>query len=147
MRRERPRSRRFCGSVSITLENTLLVLDEIQLCPEALTALKYFCEKYPNAFICASGSLLGIGLSEQNFPVGKVQREWLHPMSFFEFLNALDMEAFREALQSAAKSRSPLSPPLHEKAFGLFKEHLVCGGLPEVVRTYIELRETRPPAS
>jgi len=132
--------------IDITLENTLLVFDEIQLCPEALTALKYFCEKYPNAFICASGSLLGIGLSEQNFPVGKVQREWLHPMSFFEFLDALDMGAFCKALRSAAQARSPLSPPLHEKAFGLFKEYLVCGGLPEVVQTYIELRETRTAA-
>lgn len=103
----------------------------------------YFYEKSPNAFICASGSLLGIGLSEQKFPVGKVQREWLHPMSFFEFLNALDMETFREALKSAAQTRTPISPPLHEKAFGLFKEYLVCGGLPEVVKTYIELRETR----
>ena len=129
--------------IDITLEDTLLIFDEIQLCPEALTALKYFYEKYPNAFICASGSLLGIGLSEQNFPVGKVQREWLHPMSFFEFLNALDMETFREALKSAAQTRTAISPPLHVKAFGLFKEYLVCGGLPEVVKTYIELRETR----
>lgn len=127
----------------ITLEDTLLIFDEIQLCPEALTSLKYFCEKYPEAYICASGSLLGIGLSEQNFPVGKVQREWLHPMSFFEFVDALGMEPFRRALQSTGRDKTPLSQPIHEKAFGLFKEYLVCGGLPEVVETYVGLRDTR----
>ena len=127
----------------LTLENTLLIFDEIQLCPEALTSLKYFYEKYPDAYICASGSLLGLGLSEQNFPVGKVKREWLHPMSFFEFLNALDMENLCSALQTAAQKRTPLSSPIHEKAFGLFKEYLICGGLPEVVETYIGLRDTR----
>ena len=127
----------------ITLGNTVLIFDEIQLCPEALTSLKYFYEKYPEAYICASGSLLGIGLSTQNFPVGKVQREWLRPMSFFEFLNALGMDTFGTALQAAARERTALSPPIHEKAFGLFKEYLVCGGLPEVVETYIGLRSTR----
>ncbi len=130
----------------ITLDNTLLIFDEIQLCPAALTSLKYFCETYPKSYICASGSLLGIGLSEQNFPVGKVQREWLHPMSFFEFLDALQMKSFSAALQSAAQTQSPLAPPIHEKAFGFFKEYLVCGGLPEVVETYIELRDTRTTA-
>jgi len=129
--------------MDINLEDTLLVFDEIQLCPEALTALKYFYERYPESYICASGSLLGIGLSEQNFPVGKVQREWLHPMSFFEFLEALGEEALGAALQSAAKNQTAISSPIHEKTFGLFREYLVCGGLPEVVETYIGLRDTR----
>lgn len=127
----------------ITLEDTLLIFDEIQLCPAALTSLKYFCETYPEAYICASGSLLGVGLSEQNFPVGKVQREWLYPMSFFEFTDALGLDTFTEALRSAGMKHTPLSPPIHEKAFGLFKEYLVCGGLPEVVKSYISLRDTR----
>jgi predicted AAA+ superfamily ATPase len=129
--------------MDIDLKDTLLIFDEIQLCPEALTALKYFYEKYPEAYICASGSLLGIGLSEQNFPVGKVQREWLLPMSFFEFLDALGEESLGKALQSVAKDQTVISSPIHEKAFGLFREYLVCGGLPEVVETYIGLRDTR----
>ena len=127
----------------IALPSTLLIFDEIQLCPQALTSLKYFCERYPEAFICATGSLLGIGLSEQNFPVGRVQREWLQPMSFFEFLDVIDAAKFADALQSAARNRTRLLAPIHEKAFGLFKEYLVCGGLPEVVETYIRLRDTR----
>lgn len=129
--------------MDINLEDTLLVFDEIQLCPEALTALKYFYERYPEAYICASGSLLGIGLSEQNFPVGKVQREWLNPMSFFEFLDALGEDVLGAAMQSAGKTQAMISSPIHEKTFGLFREYLVCGGLPEVVEVYIGLRDTR----
>jgi hypothetical protein len=83
------------------------------------------------------------GLSEQNFPVGKVQREWLRPMNFFEFLDALGEAALRDALAAAAAAVTELSPALHGKAFGLFKEYLITGGMPEVVRRYVSLRETR----
>jgi len=127
----------------ISLENTLLIFDEIQLCPEALTSLKYFYEAFPRAWICASGSLLGLGLSEQNFPVGKVQREWLRPMSFFEFLDALDETALRKSLLASAASIMEISSAIHAKAFGLFKEYLITGGMPEVVSRYVMLRETR----
>jgi predicted AAA+ superfamily ATPase len=127
----------------ISLANTLLIFDEVQLCPEALTSLKYFCEEFPSAWICASGSLLGLGLSEQNFPVGKVQREWLRPMAFMEFLDALGETALRDALSEAAVSMKEISPAIHGKAFGLFKEYLITGGMPEVVQCYASLRETR----
>lgn len=127
----------------VTLENTLLVFDEIQQCPEALTSLKYFCEAYPAAWICATGSLLGLGLSEQDFPVGKVHREWLRPMGFQEFLDALGETPLRNALVEAAATSTGLSPLIHGKAFSLFKEYLITGGLPEVVRDYIQLRDTR----
>jgi predicted AAA+ superfamily ATPase len=80
--------------------------------------------------------LLGLGLSEQNFPVGKVQREWLRPMAFFEFLDALGESALREALSEAAESISAISPAIHGKAFGLFKEFMITGGMPEVVQRY-----------
>jgi predicted AAA+ superfamily ATPase len=90
--------------------------------------------------------LLGLGLSEQNFPVGKVQREWLRPMAFFEFLDALGESALREALSEAAESISAISPAIHGKAFGLFKEFMITGGMPEVVQRYVSLRETRAAA-
>ena len=127
----------------ISLDNTLLILDEIQLCPEALTSLKYFYEEFPSAAICASGSLLGLGLSTQNFPVGKVQREWLRPMSFFEFLDAVGETALRRALQEAGLQQNRISPALHQKAFGFLKEFMITGGLPEVIKQYINLRDTR----
>jgi len=130
-------------SRDISLSNTLLIFDEVQLCPEALTSLKYFCEEFPTAWISASGSLLGLGLSEQNFPVGKVQREWLRPMSFFEFLDAMGETALRNALSLAAASVTKISPAIHSKAFDLFKEYMITGGMPEVVYRYISLRKTR----
>ncbi len=111
--------------LDISLEGTLLIFDEVQLCPEALTSLKYFYEEFPAAHICASGSLLGLGLSEQNFPVGKVQREWLRPMSFSEFLEALGESPLYESLAQAAETTSAISPPIHDKAFGLVRAGLV----------------------
>ncbi len=127
----------------IDLANTLLVFDEIQQCPKALTSLKYFSEELPEAYLCASGSLLGLGLSEQNFPVGKIRREWLRPMSFEEFLMALGESSLRQSLAEAAGRRSAISSPIHQKTFSLFKEYLITGGMPEVVSAYIALRETR----
>ena len=130
----------------LSLDETLLIPDEIQLCPEALTSLKYFYKAFPTAHICASGSLLGLGLSKQNFPVGKVQREWLRPMSFFEFLEALGETILGKALEKSAEKTSMISPAIHEKAFGFFKEYLIIGGMPEVVGLYISLRHTRSAA-
>ncbi len=130
----------------VSLDETLLIFDEIQLCPEALTSLKYFYAAFPEAHICASGSLLGLGLSQQDFPVGKVQREWLRPMSFFEFLEALDENQLSRSLANAAESRSKISPPIHAKAFGFFKEYMITGGMPEVVELYINKRKTRSAA-
>ncbi len=135
----------FLGE-SIALDRTLLIFDEIQHCPAALTALKYLQSAYPSAFICASGSLLGLGLSEQDFPVGKVQRAHLYPMTYFEFLDALGENALANHLQQAGEHTVALSPLIHSKSFGYFKEYLITGGLPEVVAHYIEQRDTRAEA-
>jgi len=70
----------------ISLADTLLIFDEVQLCPEALTSLKYFHEELPSAWICASGSLLGLGLSEQNFPWGKSSGSGCARCRFSSFL-------------------------------------------------------------
>ena len=127
----------------IFLDHTLLIFDEVQHCPQALTSLKYFHEAYPEAYICASGSLLGLGLSQADFPVGKVRREWLRPMSFCEFLEALDETRLIQTLRSAARERAAISPPIHNQAFALLKEYLITGGMPEVVETYRNRRDTR----
>ncbi len=89
---------------------------------------------------------MGLGLSAQNFPVGKVQREWLRPMSFFEFLDALGEVSLANSLEQSAKTRSDISPPIHAKAFGIFKEYMITGGMPEVVSLYLGLRDTRAAA-
>jgi predicted AAA+ superfamily ATPase len=126
--------------IDISTENTLIIFDEIQLCPNALTSLKYFYEDFPEKHICASGSLLGIGLSETNFPVGKVQREFMHPMSFYEFMEGIGETRLAQALK-AVEQNSLISDLIHEKATGLLKEYLIVGGLPEVVGIYADNRD------
>ena len=82
-------------------QNTLIILDEIQECPKALTALKYFYENNPEYQIVAAGSLLGVAIHEQvSFPVGKVDFLDLYPLSFYEFLDANGEEKFIELLQN-----------------------------------------------
>ena len=85
----------------ITPEDTLIIFDEIQTCPAALTSLKYFCEEAPEYAIAAAGSLLGIAEHQgTGFPVGKVNRIYLYPMTFTEFLNATGHEQFAELIAS-----------------------------------------------
>jgi len=121
----------------ISLEKDLIVFDEIQECPAALTSLKYFQKDHPNAFICASGSLLGIGLADTPFPVGKVHRVHLYPMTFFEFLLALGQDRLHTALTSARHSGT-VSPLVHEKTWRFLKYYFVTGGLPEVVAAFVQ---------
>ncbi|MBO5551716.1 MAG: AAA family ATPase, partial [Lachnospiraceae bacterium] len=79
---------------------TLIVLDEIQVVPSALTSLKYFCEKAPQYHIAAAGSLLGIGLHEgTGFPVGKTDEINIYPMSFKEFLMALGKDVLISGME------------------------------------------------
>ena len=84
---------------TITPGNTLIILDEIQECPRAITALKYFCENAPEYHVACAGSLLGLAIHEnQSFPVGKVDIRTLYPMSFYEFLSATGNEALADYL-------------------------------------------------
>ena len=69
----------------INIDTDLIIFDEIGQCPQALTSLKYFAENKDGAYVAASGSLLGIGLGKSVFPVGKVRRLMLQPMTFCEF--------------------------------------------------------------
>jgi uncharacterized protein len=115
----------------------LLFFDEIQHCPDALTSLKYFCERLPNLALVAAGSLLGLHLSPASFPVGKVDIMYMYPMSFQEFMDAAgssrEQEIFREGL---TKPKS-VSAVAHEKFWDLFKCYLNTGGLPESINTWV----------
>jgi uncharacterized protein len=79
----------FYLNKSIDIEHDLVIFDEIQACPRALTSLKYFCEDMPQLALCAAGSLLGVHLASSSFPVGKVDMLNMYPLSFAEFLSAL----------------------------------------------------------
>ncbi len=122
------------SGVTIDPQDTLLVFDEVQEVPAALTSLKYFCENAPEYQIVAAGSLLGIAMHPgTSFPVGKVAFMDLHPLDFIEFLLATD--------------RQKLSHLLEEQDFGLIttfktsfidalKEYYFVGGMPEAVAAF-----------
>ena len=117
---------------------TLLVFDEIQEAPRAITALKYFCENMRELHVACAGSLLGVALKNENiaFPVGKVNRMQMHPMSFREFLVANGQERFIELFAEWDMNREipeVFARPLEH----LLKEYYIVGGMPEVVQEYV----------
>ncbi|MHC1787497.1 MAG: ATP-binding protein [Christensenellales bacterium] len=123
---------------SIFQGDTLIILDEIQACERAMQALKYFCENAPGYHILAAGSLLGLALNRQqaSFPVGKVDMLTMHPMDFEEYLWALDKRAMADLIRDSYRDARPLA--LHESALALYRGYLVIGGMPEVVREFIQ---------
>ena len=125
---------------SIVKEKTLIVFDEIQLCEEALTALKYFYEEAPEYHILVAGSLLGVAVSRKkfSFPVGKVDMKTLYPMDMEEFLLAMGEEILVKEIKKNFDTNTPLSAALHDKAMILYRKYLIVGGMPECVKLFIE---------
>lgn len=118
----------------------LLIFDEIQRCPRALTSLKYFSEEMPEMALCAAGSLLGVALQEDSFPVGKVQFLDMHPLTFDEFLNGVGKGRLAELVREDDLTQ-PFPEMAHEQLWGLWKHYLVVGGLPEAVNIYREKQD------
>lgn len=130
----------FYFNRSINLDQDLLILDEIQACPRALTSLKYFAEEMPNLAVASAGSLLGVYLGPTSFPVGKVDIISLHPMSFEEFLLAMGDERSLSFLRDI-KETEPFSEIVHQRLFEQLKYYFIVGGLPEAVKIFIEEKE------
>ncbi len=124
----------------INIANDLVIFDEIQECPNALTSLKYFCEKMPRLALCCAGSLIGVTLSSGSFPVGKVDFLKLYPLNFEEFLMALNDEMALELYRNSDKVDS-LSEIAHQRLWNRLREYYVTGGMPQVVSTYLTHRE------
>lgn len=123
----------------IAPQKTLIVFDEVQACPRALTALKYFCEERPEYAVAAAGSLLGIALSSpEGFPVGKVSFLDLNPCSFAEYLRTADSELYQYT--TGISTIAPLPAILSERLTKLLNEYLVLGGMPAVLNTFLEER-------
>lgn len=120
--------------------NDLIILDEIQECPRALTSLKYFQENRPDLAICSAGSLLGVHLNSGSFPVGKVEIVDMYPMSFFEFLGASGENVALDFLQQWKPGVS-IPYTLHLRLWDQLKWYFIVGGLPEVVSTFLDQRE------
>jgi uncharacterized protein len=111
-------------------ENTLLIFDEIQACPKALTALKYFQEDAQNYPILAAGSLLGVALHRGvSFPVGKVDFLQLNPLDFIEFLQITNNEKWAQLL---LECNWELQEIVSDQIIELLKRYLLVGGMPEV---------------
>jgi len=114
---------------------TLLILDEIQECPNAISALKHFCEQVPQIHIIAAGSSLGFFLHSGNsFPVGKVEFLRLYPLSFYEFLLAAGENGLCELLDKKDKS---LISVFRDKFIDKLKTYFFVGGMPEVVQRFV----------
>ncbi len=124
---------------AIDAQNTLIILDEIQECPKALTALKYFYENNPEYHIVAAGSLLGVALHENiSFPVGKVDFLDLYPLSFLEFLEALGENSFAELLNNPNSENIKTFKP---KYIEWLKQYYFVGGMPEAVNNFIKNKD------
>ena len=122
--------------VAIRPSSTLIILDEIQAAPKAITSLKYFCENAPEYAVAAAGSLLGISATEgTGYPVGKVNTLDLYPLSFREFLDATGNAMLRELVDSVdTVSINAFS----SKLIPLLRRYFVVGGMPAVVAGFIE---------
>jgi len=122
--------------IEVIPESTLIVLDEIQEAPKALTSLKYFAENAPEFHVIAAGSLLGILLSKgSSFPVGKVSFMELFPLPFSEFLTAIGQEQIAKAIQ---QKDWPMLTLFREKLINFLKQYYFIGGMPEAVKRFIQ---------
>lgn len=126
---------------TINISEDLVIFDEIQSCPRALTSLKYFQEDMSQLALASAGSLLGIYLVPVSFPVGKVDMLTLYPMSFDEFLIALGETRTVEFLHTL-KLGMKIPEILHERLWRLLKIYFIIGGLPEVVSIFCTFKSS-----
>lgn len=114
---------------------TLLFFDEIQECERALLSLRYFYEEMPDLHVIAAGSMLEFALGQVSFPVGRVCFEWMRPMVFYEFLNAVGKNLLAEQLPCISDLK-PVSDFAHQKIIEQLKIYFLTGGMPEAVKRY-----------
>ena len=124
-------------SIKINIGETLLFLDEVQLCPRAIMALRYFFEELPELHVIAAGSLLEFELEKISFPVGRVEFMYMYPLSFDEFLIATGHERLVGKRPTLA-NKTPLPIALHDKFIKLLKIYFIVGAMPEAVKSYID---------
>jgi uncharacterized protein len=128
--------------VDITPGKTLLFIDEIQTCPEAIVSLRYFYEQMPELHVIAAGSLLDHTLNEVqlSMPVGRVEFCYMYPMSFREFLWAISEEKLADYIDTYTFDQV-FSEAIHTKLLELMRYYVFIGGMPEAVRTFVESKK------
>lgn len=129
-------------------EKTLLIFDEVQECPNIISALKYFCQDYRHIPVIATGSMVRIKIQRIThkrgghsegflFPVGKIDQITLYPISFDEYLyNSNDI--LYDVVRNSYLAKAPLDQKIHEMAMEQVYKYLLIGGMPEVVNLYLE---------
>jgi len=130
-------------------ENTLLIFDEVQECPNIVSSLKYFCQDFRQIPVIATGSMVRIKIQREThkrgssdngkflFPVGKINQITIYPMTFDEFLMNSNKMLYN-AIQKAYESKTTLDAKIHELAMEQIYKYLLVGGMPEAVDTYID---------
>lgn len=127
--------------VPIVPGETLLFLDEIQSCPEALKSLWFFKEDYPELHVVAAGSLLEFALKDMpSYGVGRIRSMFMYPMSFDEFLHAEGKDTWIEEKRKASCDK-PLFNELHERMVQEFRTFLMVGGMPASVVAWIQTHD------
>ena len=133
-------------------KDTLLIFDEIQECPNLISAIKYFCQDFREIPIIATGSMVRIKIQRETkkrgssdhskflFPVGKFNQITIYPMTFDEFLMN-ENEILYSAVKNAYENRAPLDLKIHELAIDAVYRYLLVGGMPEAVEAYIDSKD------
>lgn len=129
----------YCG-FKINPDDTLIIFDEIQECGDALNSLKYFAEGHPEYCLISAGSLLGVSLATQGFPVGKVEIMKMYPVTFLEYLNTADEKIYNFLIKKDDWDTLPVI--INQRLGELLREYLICGGLPKVILTWWDTRDT-----
>lgn len=128
-------------------EKTLLIFDEVQECPNIVSALKYFCQDFREIPVIATGSMVRIKLQRETkkrgsgkkflFPVGKIDQITIYPMTFEEFLMNNNRVLY-DKVKSAYDAKAPLDAKIHELAMDQIYKYLLVGGMPEAVEAFID---------
>ena len=126
--------------IDIKEKKTLLFFDEVQACPRAIIALRYFYEKMPDLHVVAAGSLLEFVLSEISFPVGRIQTMEIQPMNFAEFLLAL---GYSKAGVLCNSPIAEVSESTHEFLIEQLRVFWLVGGMPECVNVYVNTKSIK----
>ncbi len=126
------------GKQIITPGRTLLFLDEIQACPNAIMAMRYFKEEMPQLHLIGAGSLLEFALSQADFkmPVGRVQYLYLRPLSFMEYLEVTNNQKLLEFINQIELGQE-IPEVIHQAALKLIREYMVLGGMPMVINQFL----------
>lgn len=122
----------------ITPGKTLVFFDEMQICPRAITSLRYFYEKMPELHLAGAGSLIEFALREISVPVGRIEFIYVYPMNLGEFLVAAGRRDLREML--IGNGLKPIPGPLHKLLLEHLRDYVLVGGMPQAVSSFIETK-------